>query len=188
VGFFVPAPGLPPGDLAKEEDMSLFSFPAQVNERAARLVAATVAVGFVAAFLTKTWWVAPLLGVGFLLRFGWGPKVSPLARAAMALAAKLGPAKPVAGPPKRFAQGVGAACSLVATALFLSGFATAAWAVVGLVVVFATLEATVAFCMGCWVYGHLQAAGVFPPDACVDCGVIARRSARSEPIRPHLEV
>ncbi len=36
-------------------------------------------------------------------------------------------------------------------------------------VIFATLEAAVPFCMGCWVYGRLQAAGVFPADACVDC-------------------
>ena len=38
-----------------------------------------------------------------------------------------------------------------------------------LIVVFATLEASIAFCMGCWVYAQLQRAGVFPPDACVDC-------------------
>jgi hypothetical protein len=34
---------------------------------------------------------------------------------------------------------------------------------------FATLEAAVGFCAGCFAYARLQAWGVLPPDACLDC-------------------
>jgi hypothetical protein len=152
--------------------MKLFSFPAQVNEYAARTVAATVVTLLVAGFALKLPWVLPLVAIGFVLRVGWGPKFSPLARIASTAAPKIWDVKPVAGPPKRFAQGIGAFCTLTATALWLSGYEAAGWAVAGLVVVFATLEASIAFCMGCWIYARLQGAGIFPPDACIDCAPI----------------
>ena len=160
--------------------MSLFSFPSQVNERAARLVAATVAVALGAALVLRAWWVVPLVAAGFLLRVGWGPSVSPLARAAMAVARRFWAPKPVSGAPKRFAQAIGAACTLGATGLFLAGQPTPAWALVGTVVLFATLEATVPFCAGCWIYRRLQGLGVVPADACVDCGAIAAQASGSQ--------
>ncbi len=154
--------------------MVLFSFPAQVNERAARLVAAGVAVSLAAAIALHTSWLVPVVAGGFLLRVGWGPAVSPLARAAVWLAARLGPPRPVFGRPKRFAQGIGAAFTLAASALLLAGHPVAGWALAGVVVVCAFLEAAFAFCLGCLAYRWLQAAGLLPPDACVDC---ARPSA-----------
>ena len=33
----------------------------------------------------------------------------------------------------------------------------------------ATLEASLAFCMGCWIYARLQALGLIAADACTDC-------------------
>lgn len=149
--------------------MSLFSFPAQVNERAARLVAGSVAAIAVVALVTKTVWLVPLLALGFLARVGWGPKFSPLARLAMATAKRLWPVLPVSGAPKRFAQGIGAAVTLVASALLFTGVTSPAWALLGMLAVFATLEAAFAFCCGCFLYAQLQRVGVFPPDACVDC-------------------
>jgi Domain of unknown function (DUF4395) len=151
--------------------MALFSFPNQVNERAARLVAAIVAVSGVAALATKAWWLIPLLSIGFWLRVGWGPKFSPLARFAMAVAPKLWPAVPVPGAPKRFAQGIGAVVTLLASVLLASGLA-AGWVLVGMLIVFATLEASVAFCFGCWLYAGLQRVGWLPPDACVECAAL----------------
>lgn len=150
--------------------MSFFSFPAQVNEYAARTVAASVLTLTVTAYFLNAPWILGFLAVGFLLRVGWGPRFSPLARIAMMLAPKIWPVRPVAGAPKRFAQGIGAVCTVTATALWLSGSVNAAWGVAGLIVIFASLEASVAFCMGCWIYARLQNAGIFPHDACVDCG------------------
>jgi hypothetical protein len=154
--------------------MALFSFPQQVNERAARLVAAVVATTSLVALLTQAWWLIPLLSAGFFLRVGWGPKVSPLARFAVTVAPKFGPAVLVAGAPKRFAQGIGAAVTLVASVLLATGNATAGWALVSVLVVFATLESALAFCFGCWLFGRLQAAGLVAPDVCTDCAPGAR--------------
>lgn len=148
--------------------MTLFSFPTQVNERAARLVAAGVVLALTCALLFGLAWLVPLLALGFLLRVGWGPKVSPLARAAVALAARFEP-RPVFGTPKRFAQGIGASFSLAASALLFTGHPRAGWSLVGVLLFFATLEAAVGFCAGCFAYARLQAWGLLPPDACVDC-------------------
>ena len=157
--------------------MALFSFPSQVNEHAARLVAATVATAGLVAFFADLRWLVPVLALGFLLRVGWGPRFSLLARTAMALAPRLWEPVPVFGAPKRFAQGVGAVVTVAASVLLFTGLQTAGWALVGVLVVFASLEASVAFCMGCWVYARLQALGVFPPDACVDCAPRPRAAA-----------
>jgi hypothetical protein len=149
--------------------MRIFSFPSQVNEPAARLVATGVVASLTAAWALHLPWLVPLVALGFVLRVGWGPRFSLLARGAMALAAALFPKKPVAGAPKRFAQGIGAACTVAATALFATGHAAAGWYIVAMIVGFATLEAALAFCMGCWLYRQLQRTGVFPDDVCVDC-------------------
>lgn len=148
--------------------MTLFSFPSHVNERAARLVATGVVLALAAALLFGFAWLVPLLALGFLLRVGWGPKVSPLARVAVAVAARF-PSRSVAGAPKRFAQGIGATFSLAASALLFTGHPGAGWRLAGVLLFFATLEATAGFCAGCFAYARLQAWGLFPPDACVDC-------------------
>jgi hypothetical protein len=147
------------------------AFPAQINERAARLVAGAVAVSLVAAALTHTAWLVPALALGFVLRCGWGPRLSPLARLATLLAPRLWTVRLVPGSPKRFAQGVGATSLLAATALLAAGWPAAGWALAGLVAVFATLEATLAFCMGCWIYARLpRRTGAEP--ACDRCQVL----------------
>jgi hypothetical protein len=147
----------------------LFSFPTQVNERAARLVAAGVALTAAFAVATRTAGLVPLLALGFVLRVCWGPRFSPLARAAMWLAPRFWEVRPVAGPPKRFAQGVGAVFSLGAALCFALGLAPLSWALLAVLAVFASLEAALAFCMGCWVYRRLQRWQWLPPDACVEC-------------------
>jgi len=82
----------------------------------------------------------------------------------------------VAGPPKRFAQGIGAAFTVTA-AVLTYGFDAfgAAQVVLGVLVVAASLEAFAGFCLGCWIYGQLQRAGVVSEDACVDCADIWAR-------------
>jgi len=74
------------------------------------------------------------------------------------------PVKPVAGAPKRFAQGIGLAVTSVASALAFGGFLVAADALLGVLVVFATLEAALGFCAGCWLYG------LFARPECAECG------------------
>lgn len=149
--------------------MRHLTFPQQVNEPAARIVAGVVAVTLLGALLGGVWWLVPVLAVGFVLRVLTGPTLSPLARVAVWVAPRVAASRLVAGPPKRFAQGVGASLTAAASLLFAVGSHAAAWGLVVVVLGFATLEAAAGFCMGCWAYGRLQRAGWVAPDTCVDC-------------------
>ena len=85
-----------------------FGFPAVVNEKAARVVAAGVALITATALLTGWLWLSAVLAVGFALRVAAGPRYSPLGQlATKVVAPRLGRARLVPGPPKRFAQTVG---------------------------------------------------------------------------------
>lgn len=141
----------------------------QVNERAARLQAGVVAGTLVLGVALGQSWVMPLLALGFVLRAGWGPRLSPLARVAAATARRLWPVRPTPAAPKRFAQAMGAGMLTVASVLALAGSSTWAWVVAAIVALFATLEAVLAFCMGCLIYGRLIRRGAVAPDVCVDC-------------------
>jgi hypothetical protein len=87
---------------------SLFSFPNPVNEKAARVVAGGVAVLALVTLLTGWRWLFVLLAVGFAARVLSGPRFSLLGRlATQVIAPRLGRARLVPGPPKRFAQAIG---------------------------------------------------------------------------------
>src|SRR5437016_12930956 len=129
----------------------LFSFPNPVNEKAARVVAGAVFVTAIVILATGAYWLLIPLAYGFWARVLTGPTLSPLGWTAQnVIAPKLGPKKPVSGPPKRFAQGMGAAMATVALILWLVvGSDTAADIVLGLFVVAAGLESIVGYCLGC---------------------------------------
>src|SRR2546421_11686813 len=98
----------------------LFSFPNPVNEKAARVVAAVVLVTVLVILLTGAYWLLIPLAYGFWARVLTGPSLSPVGMLAQrVIAPRLGPSKPVPGPPKRFAQGMGAALSSTALVLAL---------------------------------------------------------------------
>ncbi len=162
--------------------LSLPSYPLQVNERAARLTAAFVATALLLAGLTRSPWLLPILALGFVLRVTLGPRFSLLSRLAAALAARLFPPRPVSAAPKRFAQGFGATLLAVAATLAYLGSPRLAWDVAGVVALFATLEAALGFCAGCWIYGRLQSNGFLGPEVCVDCG--PRKGAAKVRITP----
>jgi hypothetical protein len=90
-------------------------------------------------------------------------------------------AKPVPGPPKRFAQGMGAAFTITALVLTLVGDDLAARIVLALLVVAATLESVFARCLGCTVFGLLMQAGIIPESVCDRCNNVALGA--SEPTR-----
>jgi hypothetical protein len=76
----------------------------------------------------------------------------------------------VPGPPKRFAQGIGAVLSVTAAVLALGfGLPIAAYAVLGALVVAAALEAGLGLCLGCQMFALLMRAGVIPLGVCERC-------------------
>ncbi|HSZ37496.1 MAG TPA: DUF4395 domain-containing protein [Acidimicrobiales bacterium] len=153
---------------------SLFSFPNPVNEVSARLVAAGVVLMSVLTIAFDQKWVTVVIAYGFVARVLTGPTLSPLGQlVTRVITPRIGlAARPVAGPPKRFAQGVGAAFSLSALILTGLGYWTAAEAMLGLLVVAATLEAAFGICLGCMTFGLLMRAGVVPDEVCERCNDI----------------
>lgn len=158
---------------------SLLTFPNPVNEKAARVVAGLVAVTALAALVLKTEWLVWLLAAGFLLRVLSGPRFDPFGLVATRLVApRLGPARLVAGPPKRFAQGLGLVFSLTSGVALAAGATTVGWVVLGLLVAAATLESVFAVCLGCVVFGRLERAGLIPESVCEACADLSRVSPR----------
>ena len=152
----------------------LFSFPNPVNEVSARLVAGGVVVMALVAIVLDVKWLTAVLAYGFLARVLTGPTLSPLGQLVTRVIAPRVPADPkyVAGPPKRFAQGIGAGFSVTALILTLAGEWTAARVVLALLVVAATLESVFALCLGCKAFALLMRAGVVPQEVCERCNNI----------------
>ncbi|GAB6903119.1 DUF4395 domain-containing protein [Kineosporia succinea] len=154
----------------------VFSFPHPVNELAARTVAAgVVALSALTLLLSLTagegWlWLSVPLAYGFVARVAAGPTFSPLGRLASDhIAPRLGPARPTAGPPKRFAQAIGATVTTAVVVLTAFGVTGVAQGLLGMMIVFATLESALGFCVGCRIFAVLMRLGVIPDDVCEAC-------------------
>jgi hypothetical protein len=158
----------------------LFRFPNPVNEVSARLVAAGVVVMCAATLgFGQTWIIIPL-AYGFVARVLTGPSLSPLGQLVTRVLTPRLPfaAKNVPGPPKRFAQGIGATLSVAALLLaFAFDATTAAYVCVATILVAATLESVFALCLGCKIFAVLMRVGMIPESVCEECNDIGRRSA-----------
>jgi Domain of unknown function (DUF4395) len=157
----------------------VFTFPNPVNEVSARLVAAGVVVLSVVTIVLDQPSLLLLLAYGFLARVLSGPTLSPLGQlVTRGITPRLSVApKYVPGPPKRFAQGVGATLALAAViARFGFGTTIAADVLVGLITIAATLEAVFALCLGCKAFALLMRIGIIPQSVCEECNDIWARS------------
>jgi hypothetical protein len=158
----------------------ILGFPNPVNEKAARVVAGVVLAAAVVILATGWLWLLVPLAYGFWARVLTGPKLSPVGWLAQRkVAPQLGEPKYVPGPPKRFAQGIGAALTTSAAILALAvGATTAAYVLVGMLAVAAGLESILAVCLGCQLFALLMRTGVVPDSVCEECADIwARRAA-----------
>jgi hypothetical protein len=158
----------------------LFSFPNPVNEVSARLVAAGVVIMSVATIVFDQPWILWVLAYGFVARVLTGPTLSPLGQFVTRVLTPRLPFAPkeVPGPPKRFAQGIGATLSVAALVLYAGlGETAAAYVLVAMIAVAATLESVFAYCLGCKIFAVLMRTGVIPESVCEDCADIWARSA-----------
>lgn len=170
----------PGGSLVRK----LFSFPNPVNEVSARLVAGGALLMTVATVVFNLPWMTAVIAYGFVARVLTGPTLSPLGQLVTRVITPRLPvaAKPVAGPPKRFAQGIGAVVSVTAAVLALGfGQRTAAYAVLGLIIVAATLESVFAYCVGCKIFALLMRVGLVPERVCLECVAVSRRAVTRNP-------
>jgi hypothetical protein len=164
----------PTGRTRRGRVQALFSFPNPVNEVSARLVAAGVVMLCALTIAFGLRWLTVVIAYGFVARVLTGPTLSPLGQlVTRVVTPRLGIApRPVAGPPKRFAQGIGATFSLAALVLTGLGYRTAAVAVLGFLAAAAALESAFGVCLGCITFGVLMRAGVVPDEVCERCNEI----------------
>jgi hypothetical protein len=130
-----------------------------------------VLLGVTTIAFDQPWLLVPL-AYGFLARVFAGPTFNPLGQlVTRVLTPRLGLApRWVPGPPKRFAQGIGATLTATAAVLhFGFGATAAAYVLVGMVVVAASLESLLGFCLGCVIFRGLMRVGVIPEEACEQC-------------------
>lgn len=161
------------------------SFPAVVNEKAARTVAAGVVVLAVTtlalgALDARAHWLVTVIAAGFWARVLTGPRLSLLGQlATRVIAPRLGEPVWTAGPPKRFAQALGTAITTGAVVALGLGAQTVAVALIGAVALAATAEAAFGFCVGCRIFALGIRLGLVPEAICVECADI--RVRRAEP-------
>lgn len=163
---------------------TVFSFPDEVDEISARLVATGAAL-LGSAFVVTGWVpLVVILAAGFVARVLSGPTLSPLGQfVTRVVRPRLSVApRPTAGAPKRFAQGIGATLSSAAALTAVLGNVPVARGLIAALVVAASLEAGLGFCLGCKIYAQLIRIGVFPETACADC---ADLSGRLRPVDAH---
>lgn len=150
---------------------TLFSFPHPVDEVSARLVAAGVVVQCVVVLATGWTPLLAVLAWGFVARVATGPTLSPLGTlVTRVVRPRLSWAvRDVPGPPKRFAQGIGAVLTVPALVAALAGADGVATVLVAMVLVAASLEAALGLCLGCHLFRLLMRVGVVPDEACEAC-------------------
>jgi hypothetical protein len=138
------------------------------------VVAATALV----AVLTGASWLLIPLAYGFFARVASGPSFSPLAQFATRVAApRLGEPKMVPGPPKRFAQSMGAAMTTAAIVAWALGASTTVTILLVMLIVAATLESAFAICLGCIAFSGLMKVGVIPQEVCEKCNNVGLAEA-----------
>src|SRR4051794_41774056 len=145
---------------------TLFSFPNPVNETSARTVAAVVAVLAVIAVAFQQGWLLPVIADGFVARALTGPTLSPLGLLATRVVPPRLPvrARYAPGPAKRFAQTIGAVFTVTATLVwYVVGSHLAASVLLGVIAVFASLEAGFGLCVGCRAFYLGMRLGLVPP-------------------------
>ncbi len=155
----------------------LFSFPNPANDTSARIVAAGVVTMAVVFIITGNGWVLVPLTYGFAARVASGPTLSPLGQLSVRVITPLIKVqhKMVPGPPKRFAQTVGLAFTATASVLYLVDNFGAARIVMAMLVVAASLEAFLGYCLGCKMFAILMRFGLIPEEVCAECNDISLR-------------
>ena len=156
----------------------LFAFPNPVNEVSARLVAGGVVLLTLAILVGGQTWAIGLLAYGFVARVLTGPTLSPLGQfvTRVLTPALPFPEKLTPGPPKRFAQGIGATLSVAALVSWAAfDNITVAYVLVTMILVAASLEAFLGFCLGCRIFAVLMRVGLIPEHACAECNDIWSR-------------
>jgi Domain of unknown function (DUF4395) len=163
---------------------SFFTFPNPVNEVAVRITAGGVLTMAIVLLATRQPLILLVLAYGFVARTLAGPRISPMALLSTRVIVPRLPLAPkyTPGPPKRFAQSIGAAMTMAGAILaFGFGISGAAYVVAGILVIFAALESIGGYCVGCKIFSLLMSAHVIPQSVCEECANIWLRAKSPVP-------
>ena len=128
-----------------------------INEYQARCNAYQVLYIIIAWIIFHKNWIVGLLVIDFILRASIQGKFSLLNQISKIVIKKMGIAfKPVDRAPKRFAAFVGVLFSSSILIFSILDYETLALALATILGLFATLEAVIGFCAGCYVYTFLK--------------------------------
>ena len=83
------------------------------------------------------------------------------------------------GPPKRFAQAIGATLTLAGALVALFAHEdTVVIVLLCLVIVASALESIFAICVGCQLFAALMRAGMIPESVCAECANFSLRAGQ----------
>ncbi|HYP23014.1 MAG TPA: DUF4395 family protein [Actinomycetota bacterium] len=174
-----------------------------VDARAPRFNQAAVALTTAASLLTGQWWIAAVMGVQLAVGLVFGRRYClPCVFYFEVVQPRAGEGPVEDARPPRFANVLGAAFLLGATAAHLAGLDTIGWTLIAMVAALATLAVVTGFCMGCSMYrlmsrlrgirpGHHdrvdtrdfgisgEAVVQFTHPLCSDCSELARSLERT---------
>ncbi len=137
-----------------------------VDENAARICAGVVVLLAAISLWPPANALMVVVAADFIIRGFGNRRYSPLRWVAKTLAGALRlETKPIYAPPKLFAAQVGAVLSTVvaglhAAGLLVGGAHVAAYAVTGLLLAAASLEAARGFCVACWLHPFVFRGGL----------------------------
>ena len=134
-------------------------------------MAGFVVVLTVAYLLTQSTPLLAFIAYGFVARVTTGPSLSPVGQLVTRVVVPRLPftERPTAGPPKRFAQGIGATLSVAALILALTGSTVAPVVLVAMITAAASLESIAGYCLGCAIFARLMSIGLVPETVCDAC-------------------
>jgi len=130
----------------------------KVDHSSLRVNQSVIILGLLAAFVLNLPWL--VAAIALVMLFGTGisrPGFFPVYTLFLRPAGMVRPHVLADNPePHRFAQGFGGVVAAVAAALLFLGWATGGWALAWVVIVLASLNLLVGFCVGCAVYYWLR--------------------------------
>jgi len=125
----------------------------KVDEYQVRILALIVTLTAATYVWSGSVWLLALLCYDFAVRIFGIPKGSPFFLVSRVINARLPyAAKPVDAGPKKFAAKIGFLLAVTALLLALAGYASGTVWLMGLMAIFALLEAACGFCVGCKLY------------------------------------
>ncbi|MDQ7850139.1 MAG: DUF4395 domain-containing protein [Armatimonadota bacterium] len=135
----------------------------QVDHNAIKFGQVTIVVVVALAWLFARIWLVPVLAVALLFNAAW-PTIGPLRLLYRYLVLPLRLVRPHLvtdeAAPHRFAQAVGGALMLGASAALYGGVTALGWVLAGVVAVLAAVNVLWNFCAGCFLFYQLRRAGL----------------------------